>query len=617
MSANHADPANLARAAQAEQALRQGFELQNKRQLAAARQAYLAVLQLVPEQPAALQLLGLLSRREGQWADAEALMRRSLQAQHRQPHVWNNLGSLLDDLGRSEEALACFDTAITQEPRYAEAHYNRALLLHQAGRQAEALQAIERVLSLGAQPSPSVLQLKALVQTELRELAPALSTVDQALQLAPDRAALHHNRATVLQQLHRHQESLAAHRQAQALGLDLADAHYNHGNTLQSLGQLNEAAAAYRRALQREPAHRLALYDLARLRWRQADPEFDAELRAAATAQPTSPLAPGLRAQLLMSAERFADAAESYREALARQPDAAGFRSGLARCLARVGEMEQALQEHERAVQLAPRDATVRACQAAALLEARQPERAAQAVQVARELAPDDQYVLALQGLVWRVLGDPREAWLNDIDRFVRAVDLEPPPGFASMADFNAALVAELGALHKDAAAPVDQTLRRGTQTLGDIFEQGHPMVDLLKQRIAQAVEAHIRSLPVDAAHPFLKRRQGTWRFTDSWSSRLARDGFHTNHVHPHGWLSSAYYVQVPAAAEDTERREGWLQFGEPDFDAGLVQPVRHRVQPRPGRLALFPSFMWHGTSPFRDDDPRTTIAFDVIPLPG
>ena len=33
-----------------------------------------------------------------------------------------------------------------------------------------------------------------------------------------------------------------------------------------------------------------------------------------------------------------------------------------------------------------------------------------------------------------------------------------------------------------------------------------------------------------------------------------------------------------------------------------------------PGRLVLFPSYMWHGTIPFHDAQPRTTIAFDVVP---
>jgi len=37
-------------------------------------------------------------------------------------------------------------------------------------------------------------------------------------------------------------------------------------------------------------------------------------------------------------------------------------------------------------------------------------------------------------------------------------------------------------------------------------------------------------------------------------------------------------------------------------------------VQPLVGRLVLFPSYMWHGTVPFRALQNRTTVAFDVLP---
>ena len=111
-----------------------------------------------------------------------------------------------------------------------------------------------------------------------------------------------------------------------------------------------------------------------------------------------------------------------------------------------------------------------------------------------------------------------------------------------------------------------------------------------------------------------MKRRRRTFEYSASWSSRLRDRGFHTNHVHPKGWISSAYYVAVPDAVADKNAREGWIQFGEPNFDAGLKEPVRRADQPAPGKLVLFPSYMWHGTIPFRSQQSRTTIAFDVVP---
>jgi hypothetical protein len=37
-------------------------------------------------------------------------------------------------------------------------------------------------------------------------------------------------------------------------------------------------------------------------------------------------------------------------------------------------------------------------------------------------------------------------------------------------------------------------------------------------------------------------------------------------------------------------------------------------LRPVPGRLALFPSYLWHGTVPFSDAEPRLTVAFDMKP---
>ncbi len=95
---------------------------------------------------------------------------------------------------------------------------------------------------------------------------------------------------------------------------------------------------------------------------------------------------------------------------------------------------------------------------------------------------------------------------------------------------------------------------------------------------------------------------------------RLRPGGFHANHVHPRGWISSAFYVALPAAVEDAESRAGWLKFGEPGPPTSPTLGPEHFVKPEPGLLALFPSHMWHGAVPFGGDEPRLTIAFDVAP---
>ena len=80
--------------------------------------------------------------------------------------------------------------------------------------------------------------------------------------------------------------------------------------------------------------------------------------------------------------------------------------------------------------------------------------------------------------------------------------------------------------------------------------------------------------------------------------------------MHPEGWISSALYIVLPP--EVGEGEAGVLTLGEakgPSFPVDL--PPFRIVEPKPGRLALFPSYMWHGTRPFGEGE-RITIAFDV-----
>ena len=606
--------------------LQQGLRARNEGRLTAAQARCAEVLQREPEQPQALHLMGQLAYDQGQLERAEEFLRRSLRARPEQAQVWFRLGYVVEDQARWADAEVCYRRANELAPDLTEALYNRARVLRQLGQLEEASRCVSQ--ALGAMPRTpllevQLLQLRAHLEDESDHLDLALVTLDQAIQLAPQRPVLHHNRGVLLQRLARSAEAIAAHDEALQLGLEAADAHYNRGNSLQSLGRTADALAAYRAALVREPQHALALYDTARLRWRQGDAAFAEELDAAAAAAPRSPVAPGIKGRLLLRAGRYAEAAAEYAKAAACDAAAAGYFDGLGQALSRLGRFDESLAAHRQAVELAPQQVATRINFAGSLLQAGHATQAAHEAEAAIRLDPLDQHAWALLGLAWRANGDAREAWLNDYHQHVQVFDLEAPDGWPDAAGYNRALAAALERLHTDAEAPIDQTLRHGSQTLGNIFDQNHPLVQQLKGRVAQAVDCYITrlgTLPSDESHPLLGRVSPRWRFSDSWSSRLRNGGFHTNHVHPHGWISSCYYVALPPAITNDDasahRQGGWIRFGMPDIEvAGGDLVPRRSERPRVGRLVLFPSFMWHGTVPFSDTHPRLTLAFDVMPL--
>ncbi len=117
-----------------------------------------------------------------------------------------------------------------------------------------------------------------------------------------------------------------------------------------------------------------------------------------------------------------------------------------------------------------------------------------------------------------------------------------------------------------------------------------------------------------DSEHPFLSRKSERFRFAGSWSCRLGQQGFHTNHIHPEGWISSSYYVSLPEAVAEGGTHAGWIKFGETNLELGELERIEKIVQPEEGLLVLFPSYMFHGTDPFASNEVRTTVAFDVVP---
>lgn len=231
----------------------------------------------------------------------------------------------------------------------------------------------------------------------------------------------------------------------------------------------------------------------------------------------------------------------------------------------------------------------------------------------ALRINPSEQLALAGLLLALRAEGDPRYLQFADFNRFVKIYDIGAPPGIRTE-EFLDALAAELRAAHSGRHEPLDQTLRGGTQTLGDLFSRSTPAVTALRRAIAEKVEDYVQSMARGVPNAVTTRRSAGFRFAGSWSCLLRPQGFHTNHIHPEGWISSAFYADLPAAVDNHETHEGWFKLGESNLGLGPGDRPERFVKPERGMLVLFPSFFWHGTVPFGGSDTRLTVAFDAVP---
>ena len=274
------------------------------------------------------------------------------------------------------------------------------------------------------------------------------------------------------------------------------------------------------------------------------------------------------------------------------------------------GRANESCELYKRALSIRPGDYVALSGFSEAAIVAGRLNEAQVTLQAALNQAPNNQFLLALVATLLRASGGGHTKLYN-YDKFVRVYDIAPPKGYETVLAFNTALKEKLDALHIYTKAPVNQSLRKGTQTEVDLALIDDPVLNAFFESVEAPVRDYMKNIGQDPAHPLSRRNRGDYRVQGAWSVRLNENGHHVNHVHPMGWLSSAYYIDLPKNMNETDK-QGWIKFGEPYLD--LEQDAERYVQPKPGRLVLFPSYMWHGTVPFKGPDTRLTLPFDVVP---
>ena len=543
-------------------------------------------------------------------------MQESLRRFPEQAEVANNLGNALSQCGRSGEALENYRRAVELSPRYSDAWRNLGVCCLEQEQYQEAVNALKRCLEIWPDDAAAWLGLGNVYRT--RSLFDeALQCYEQALALRPGYAQAHHNIGVCLRFKQRTAEAIQHYETARNLGLERAELYQNLGNALVDTRDIDAAIAAYRTAVERDPEDLDSHRNLNSLLWETE--RLDEHLhsyREALARYPASEQLVKAYAIALNQQEAYEEAEHVLVQGLHRHPQAAELKTLLAFAMEGLKRWDEALQMHADAVALPASSPDQRISYARALLACGRPEQALEQAREAAAQTPFNQRALAYLGLCWRILGDQRDEILNDYEKFVRVYDVPVPSPHADVKEFNSALNSLLLTLHTGKRHPPEQTLRGGTQTHGDLFVRHDPEIQALVTGLRQCIQEYIGELTHDSEHPLLARKNESFEFAASWSVCLRREGYHTMHYHPLGWISSAYYVQVPDEITENSVNGGGIKFGEPDIDIGSLGSARRIIQPATGQLVLFPSYMWHGTVPFQSDEPRMTVAFDVKPGP-
>lgn len=549
-----------------------------------------------------LQALALRSLQREEEADAKFRLARRVDQPPFDPYVSANHAALQEKLGCIEDAEKSFDEAWRRAPERTDICMARLGFIHRQFGEMAAIAAFDVMLAMF--PDSTALRHRyALFLQKIDHTAAALREVEHVLRLKPDLSGVLHLKARleldggcgdpVASYMAAKEnepsnfsitQGLAAaiwYRDGTAAALHFLDAQleqhpeWRAGWILRARiawqsGQAKEALSGYQRACSRLPMDDMlwmsCLEDVAKMEGSSRSIEI-ASKRADLLELP--PLLRGTLGEIASMAGDFKDADTLFESLDETQLPHVSY----VRHLIRKHQYEKALEIAERhAMHFNDMDSWV--------------------------------YVWTL----WRVLEDPRLDWLNAQGRLVTYVDI---PDFHFV---QGQLAQKLNQLHAPMAQhPFDQSPRGGTQTDGHLFARTDAEIVQLRSMVNDAVMQVVADLPpVDQTHPFLSAPRHSVRYTGSWSIRLQNAGFHEAHYHSQGWMSSALYVALPnTIGTSADSAEGWLELGKPPNDLGLDLEPLALIEPKVGRLALFPSILWHGTRPFPAGE-RLTVAFDI-----
>lgn len=592
--------------------LQNALKAQKAGRLTEATRLIQQVLTDAPNDPHALHIRGFIARDGGDFQSAESHFKASLQDQlngRTKAEFANNLAKLYLAQGLLDQALEVANFGKKNDPTFAPIARLRAKLLSKVGLHQEA---ITEALSL---TTNSVDPLNWVALTNVYKNALDWPNAEKAaralLAIVPGHKIGRHLLAIAAAQLEPIEQAAAyfapLEQDSEAL-VSLANAYLEAGD-------LERTQETLQKVLRKSPLSLSALTTQAEVLWMTGEAERALKpLQAACDYEPTNQALQVTLAETARKMGALDVALGAIDKALELNPNHPSLLMQRASVFAAQGHLDSACKLAHQVIKAWPDNEHIQRDGAHIFIQAGEYSAALKACEIGRAMRPWSYEWIALMAATKRAMNTKDDQdWFN-YDQFVKSMPIDVPDGYDSLDAFNLAVADWLKKRHTFKAHPLINSVRGGTQISLPINQGRDVILDAFQSAIAGPINRYLDNLKTLQDHPFAARMTNGWRLSGLWSVCLRNGGSHVNHIHPGGWISSAYYVELPQTLSNKGEREGWIGFGAPRYPAIGMQHEEW-LEPKVGHLALFPSYMWHGVKPFSANAERLTFAFDVVPL--
>ncbi len=146
----------------------------------------------------------------------------------------------------------------------------------------------------------------------------------------------------------------------------------------------------------------------------------------------------------------------------------------------------------------------------------------------------------------------------------------------------------------------VDKPTRNGFQTHEILMNKNNIYFGILENKLITKIKEYLKHSMFSKLKYFNKSLN-----LSGWGVILKSGGKQEKHIHPRSLISGVLYLKTPNTYTKKQNHDGNLLFptGEKLY-----------IEPKPGLLVLFPSYLPHETIPFQSSDERICIAFNYQP---
>ena len=449
----------------------------------------------------------------------------------------------------------------------------------------------------------------ALALDGQQKFSESVISYQQAVRLQPSNPDLYFNLGIALSNIHQFNDAISAYQKAIALNPEFFEAHGNLGTVFQRLGMLDEAVASYQFGLRINPQDARGHFNLG------------------TALRDKGSLAAGI---------------SSYRKAIALFPNYTDAYNNLGETLRDHGDMDAAVKNYQAALSLNPDHQSANYNMGEFLSLAKQHN---EAVSYFQRSQLDDWQARSMVCLYKAERFDDFKKQLDDVtdssyhtsplistlathysinfelDNLYNfcpnGLDFVYQNSIPELTHSNSPLLQQLltDIESTDIAERVQGMLCHGKQSTGNLFKRPE---DSFKQLAALVLKefSHYKHRFSHTDCELIQSFPEDFEFTSSWYVKMQQGGHLRPHIHEVGWISGAVYLAMPTSNAD----EGAFEYGTHGDDYP-IQPKKSAANfptastlPNVGDIVLFPSSLFHRTIPFKTNEQRVCIAFDLKP---